>query len=61
MKMLYNAKENSFTDNLMLFFKHLLALDLMLPGVIFKGEPHPKMFGSLKKGDLCIISLKGNK
>ena len=33
----------------------------MLPGVEVKGEPHPKMFGDLQKGDLCLIRLKGNR
>ena len=33
----------------------------MLPGVEVKGEPHPKMFGNLQKGDLCLIRLKGNR
>ena len=34
---------------------------MMLPGVEVKGEPHPKMFGDLQKGDLCLIRLKGNR
>ena len=35
--------------------------DLMLPGVKVKGEPHPKMFGDLQKGDLCLVRLTGNR
>lgn len=50
-----------FTTHQEVFPRLVGGADLMLPGVIVKGEPHPKMFGALKKGDLCVIRLKGNK
>ena len=38
-----------------------MCADLMLPGVVVKGEPHPKMFGDLQKDDLCLVRAKGNR
>ncbi|XP_076463313.1 eukaryotic translation initiation factor 2D-like [Babylonia areolata] len=50
-----------FTTYPPVFQKLLKGADLMLPGVEVKGEHHPKMFGNLQKGDLCIVRLKGNR
>ncbi|KAK7485278.1 hypothetical protein BaRGS_00023529 [Batillaria attramentaria] len=44
-----------FTTYREVFPRLVGGADLMLPGVIVKGEPHPKMFGALQKGDLCVI------
>ncbi|RUS70191.1 hypothetical protein EGW08_022044 [Elysia chlorotica] len=43
------------------FEKLQKGADLMLPGVIPDNQPSPKMFGTLKKGDLVSVKIAGNK
>ncbi|KAL3868819.1 hypothetical protein ACJMK2_041578 [Sinanodonta woodiana] len=43
------------------FSKLVKGADLMLPGVVVRGQLTPNTFSHLQKGDLCAISLLGNK
>ncbi|KAK3599846.1 hypothetical protein CHS0354_022416 [Potamilus streckersoni] len=43
------------------FSKLTKGADLMLPGVFVRGQLTPSTFSHLQKGDLCAISLLGNK
>ncbi len=39
----------------------VIFIDLMLPGVIVRGEASPTMLGSLTKGHGCAVKLLGNR
>lgn len=51
----------NFTTWPEVFKKIAGGADLMLPGVIARGQITPTTFGNLQKGDICSVNLNGNR
>ena len=41
--------------------QNIFFSDLMLPGVIVRGEVTPNTFKGVEKGQICSVSLLGNR
>ena len=53
------SAEISRTDLTMIYY--VFVLDLMLPGVIVRGELTPNTFKGVEKWQICSVSLYGNR